>query len=184
MQGEEQLVLSAQAGDDRAFEQIYEEFFDKIYRYIVVRVGNQADAEDLTEEVFLKALESIGSFQWRGISIAAWLFRIAHNVVVDHLRRMSKRQTTPLEEGVPSGGPSPHEKATINLTMEKLKTALTRLTQAQQQVLSLRLAGGLSIAETARVMGKTEGAVKASQHSALVALRRIFSREYGDVPGV
>lgn len=184
MQGEEQLVLSAQAGDDRAFEQIYEEYFDKIYRYIVVRVGNQADAEDLTEEVFLKALESIGSFEWRGISIAAWLFRIAHNVVVDHLRRMSKRQTTPIEEGVPSRGPSPHEKAAINLTMEKLKTALTRLTQAQQQVLSLRLAGGLSIAETARVMGKTEGAVKASQHSALKALRRIFSREYGDAPGI
>ncbi|MFQ5874627.1 MAG: sigma-70 family RNA polymerase sigma factor [Dehalococcoidia bacterium] len=182
MQSEERLVRSAQAGDDRAFEQIYEEYFDKVYRYIAVRVGNQPDAEDLTEEVFLKALEAIGSFEWRGISIAAWLFRIAHNVVVDHLRRVSKRQTMPIEESVPCGDPSPHDKATINIAMDRLKEALGQLTQAQQQVLSLRLAGGLSIAETARVMGKTEGAVKASQHSALVAIRRIFSTEYGDAP--
>ncbi|MFQ5934035.1 MAG: sigma-70 family RNA polymerase sigma factor, partial [Dehalococcoidia bacterium] len=136
----------------------------------------------LTEEVFLKALEAIGSFEWRGISIAAWLFRIAHNVVVDHLRRISKRQTMPIEESVPSAGPTPHERASINITMDRLKKALGRLTQAQQQVLSLRLAGGLSIAETARVMGKTEGAVKASQHSALIAIRRIFSTEYADGP--
>ena len=68
MQSEERLVRSAQAGDDRAFETLYEEYFDKVYRYIVVRVGNQPDAEDLTEEVFLKALEAIGSFEWRGVS--------------------------------------------------------------------------------------------------------------------
>lgn len=182
MQSEERLVRSAQAGDDGAFEVLYEEYFDKVYRYIVVRVGNQPDAEDLTEEVFLKALQAIASFEWRGVSIGAWLFRIAHNVVVDHLRRISKRQTTPIEDTVPSGGPSPHEGATINIAMEKLKDGVKRLTQAQQQVLSLRLAGGLSIAETAKVMGKTEGAVKASQHSALVALRRMFATEYGDGP--
>ena len=180
MQNEEQVVQSAKTGDDRAFEQIYEEYFDKVYRYIYVRVGNPPDAEDLTEEVFLKALKSIGSFQWRGVSIAAWLFRIAHNVVVDHLRRISKRQTTPIEDNVPSVGPSPHDKAVINMTMARLKKALTRLTQAQQQVLSMRLAADLSIAETAKVLGKTEGAVKASQHSALVAIRRIFATEYGD----
>ncbi|MEE9199231.1 MAG: sigma-70 family RNA polymerase sigma factor [Dehalococcoidia bacterium] len=184
MQSEERIVRSAQAGDDRAFEQIYEEYFDKVYRYIAVRVGNQPDAEDLTEDVFVKALQSIGSFQWRGISIAAWLFRIAHNTVVDHLRRVSKRQTMPIEESVPCSGPTPHERATINLAMERLRHALSQLTQAQQQVLSMRLAGGLSIAETARVLGKTEGAVKASQHSALAAIRRIFSREFGDVPEV
>ena len=183
MQSEEQVVQSAKAGDDGAFEQIYEEYFDKVYRYIYVRVGNPPDAEDLTEEVFLKALQSIGSFQWRGVSIAAWLFRIAHNVVVDHLRRISKRQTMPIEDTVPSVEPSPHDKAVINITMERLKKALGRLTQAQQQVLSMRLAADLSIAETAKVLGKTEGAVKASQHSALVAVRRIFATEYGDVRG-
>ena len=102
--------------------------------------------------------------------------------MVDHLRRISKRQTTPIEDTVPSGGPSPHERATINIAMEKLKDGVKRLTQAQQQVLSLRLAGSLSIAETAKVMGKTEGAVKASQHSALVALRRMFATEYDEKP--
>ena len=180
MQGEEGIVRSAQAGDGRAFEQLYEEYFDKVYRYIVVRVGNKPDAEDLTEDVFLKALESINSFEWRGISIAAWLFRIAHNTVVDHLRRVSKRQTMPIEDTFPSSGPTPHDRATINLAMDRLKDALSKLTEAQQQVLSLRLAGGLTIAETARAMGKTEGAVKASQHSALVAIRRIFSKEFSN----
>ena len=180
MQNEEQVIQSAKTGDDRAFEQIYEEYFDKVYRYIYVRVGNPPNAEDLTEEVFLKALKSIGSFQWRGVSIAAWLFRIAHNVVVDHLRRISKRQIMPIEDNVPSVGPSPHDKTVISMTMERLKKALGRLTQSQQQVLSMRLAADLSIAETAKVLGKTEGAVKASQHSSLVAIRRIFATEYGD----
>ncbi len=182
MQNEEILIRSAQAGEAAAFEEIYEEFFDKVYRYIAVRVGNPSDAEDLTEEVFLKALQSIGSFEWRGISIVAWLFRIAHNIVVDHLRKTSKRQVMPIEETMPSNDASPHEKTTINITLDCVRKALSQLTHAQQQVLSLRLAGGLSIVDTAKVMGKTEGAVKASQHSALVAIRRIFAAENGDEP--
>ena len=105
MQTEQQLIESAQAGSDSAFEQIYEDYFDRIFSYIAARIGNRFDAEDLTEEVFLKALKSIGSFKWQGISIGAWLFRIAHNITVDHLRKMSKRQTMPIEERPIQQGP-------------------------------------------------------------------------------
>ena len=97
MQTEQQLIENAKAGSETAFEQIYEEYFDRIYAYIAARIGNRFDAEDLTEDVFVRALQSIGSFKWQGISIGAWLFRIAHNVTVDHLRKNSRRQTVPIE---------------------------------------------------------------------------------------
>ena len=180
MQSEQQLIESAQAGSNSAFEQIYEEYFDRIYSYIAARIGNRFDAEDLTEEVFLKALQSIGSFKWQGISIGAWLFRIAHNITVDHLRKMSKRQTMPIEESISSKSPSPEDRALTNIAVARVKQALSRLTQAQQQVLSLRLASGVSVAETAKILGKSEGAIKASQHSALAAIRRIFAAEHGE----
>ena len=179
MQSERQLIESAQAGDSYAFEQIYEEYFDRIYSYIAARIGNRFDAEDLAEDVFVKALQAIGSFRWQGISIKAWLFRIAHNVTVDHLRKMSKRQTTPVEDTIPERGPSPEQAAETNITMQRVNQAMSRLTQAQQQVLALRLGAGISVAETAKIVGKSEGAVKASQHSALAAIRRIFAAEYG-----
>lgn len=180
MQSEQQLIESAKAGSETAFEQIYEDYFERIYAYIAARIGNRFDAEDLTEDVFVRALQSIGSFKWQGISIGAWLFRIAHNVTVDHHRKNSRRQSVPIEDTLRSKGPSPEERAATNIAFEKVREVFDRLTQAQQQVLSLRLASGISVAETAKIMGKSEGAVKASQHSALAAIRRIFAAEYGE----
>ena len=133
MQTEQQLIESAQAGDEYAFEQIYEEYFDRIYSYIAARIGNRFDSE-----------------------------------------------TTPIEDTISSKGPSPEERAVTNIAVERVKQALSKLTQAQQQVLSLRLASGISVAETAKIMGKSQGAVKASQHSALAAIRRIFAAEHGE----
>ena len=83
MQDEESLMRRAQRRDPEAFTQLYEAYFDKIYRYIVIRIGNEMEAEDMTQQVFLKALQSISSFRWRGIPFSAWLFRIAHNLAVD-----------------------------------------------------------------------------------------------------
>jgi RNA polymerase sigma-70 factor (ECF subfamily) len=98
VQQEEELVRRAQKRDPEAFNQLYEEHFDRIYRYLVLKIGDRTEAEDLTQQVFLKALESIASYSWRGVPFSAWLFRIAHNQVVDYFRKMSKRKAIPLDE--------------------------------------------------------------------------------------
>lgn len=172
MQNERSLVHRAQRGDKEAFTQLYESHFDKIYRYVVLMIGNKTEAEDVTQQVFLKALQSIPSFKWKGIPFSAWLFRIAHNQAVDHLRRKTKRASVPLNESLVSSGDSPHSATERKIDIEQLLAATRRLTEAQREVISLRFSSELSIAQVARIMGKSEGAVKALQHSAIVALRR------------
>lgn len=172
MQGEESLVQRAQNNDQEAFAQLYEEHFDKIYRYLALRIGNEMEAEDMTQQVFLNALQSISSFRWKGVPFSAWLYRIAHNQAVDHLRKNKKRSTVPLDESLVSSGDSPHSAAERKMDIEQLLAATRRLTGAQREVISLRFTSELSIAQVAGIMGKSEGAVKALQHSAIVALRR------------
>ena len=167
----------AQQRDQEAFAQLYEEYFDKIYRYIVLRIRNEAEAEDMTQQVFLNVLKSISSFKWRGVPFSSWLFRIAHNQVVDYVRKKARRVTVPLDESLPDSGDSPEQVAERNLDIERLLAATKQLTRSQGEVISLRFAGGLSIAEAASVMGKSENAVKALQHSAILALRRIMVAE-------
>ena len=158
-----------------ALTQIYEENFDRIYRYIALKIGDRMEAEDLTQQVFLKALQSISSFKWKGMPFSSWLYRIAHNQIVDYFRKKSKRPTVALDERIPSVGDDPVKTTEIKLEMEELAAAATKLTDAQREVISLRFAGQLSIAEAARAMGKTEGAIKALQHSAVAALRRVLA---------
>ncbi len=172
MPSEESLVRRAQNNDQEAFAQLYEEYFDKIYRYLAMRVGNEMEAEDMTQQVFLNALRSISSFRWRGVPFSAWLYRIAHNQAVDHLRKKRKRASVPLDESLISSGDSPHSTTELKMDIEQLLTATKRLTEAQREVISLRFSSELSIALVARIMGKSQGAVKALQHSAIVALRR------------
>jgi len=175
VQDEQSLVHRAQQGDKEAFAQLYENHFDKIYRYVTLRIGNKTEAEDLTQQVFLNALRSISSFKWRGVPFSTWLFRIAHNLVVDYLRRGKKRATTPLDESLVSSDSSPQLAAEYKLDIEQLISATKRLTAAQREVISLRFASELSVAHVAKVMGKSQGAVKALQHSAVVALRKALS---------
>ena len=129
----------------------------------------------MTQQVFINALKSISSFKWRGAPFSAWLFRIAHNQVVDYLRKKSKRATVPLNESLRDKDPDPVTMMENKLDIEQLAMATKRLTRAQQEVISLRFAGELHISQVARVMGKSEGAVKALQHSAIVALRKALS---------
>ena len=171
MQDEESLVRRAQHRDQEAFAQLYEEHFDRIYRYITLKIGDAVEAEDLTQQVFLNSLRSISSFKWRGKPFSAWLFRIAHNQVVDYLRR-KKRTAVPLEEKLVSGDDNPQLVAEQKLDIEQILSATKRLTDAQREVISLRFASELSIAQVAEVMGKSQGAVKALQHSGIVALRQ------------
>jgi len=175
VQDEECLVRRAKQRDQAAFAQLYEEYFDKIYRYVALRIGDRMEAEDITQQVFLNAIQAISSFKWRGIPFSAWLFRIAHNRVVDYLRRKAKAATAPLDESLVASDDDPQLIAGQRLDIERLLSAARKLTPAQQEVISLRFAGELSIAQVAKIMGKSEGAVKALQHSAIVALRKALS---------
>jgi RNA polymerase sigma-70 factor (ECF subfamily) len=174
---EEDLVRRAQRGDPEAFAKLYEAHFDKIYRYIALKVGNRADAEDLTQQAFLKATEAIGSYRWKGLPFASWLFRIAHNQVIDHFRRLSKESGVPLDEAITVSSDDPASLAEQRLTVAQLVAACDQLTEAQREVIYLRFGSELSIAETAKVMNKREGAIKGLQHDAVVKLRRMIYRD-------
>jgi len=175
VQNEESLVRRAQQRDQEAFTQLYEQHFDRIYRYVALKIGDKIEAEDMTQQVFLNALQSISSFKWKGIPFSAWLFRIAHNQMVDYLRKKTRRATVPFDESQVSSDSNPQLVAEHRLDVEQLVSATKRLTEAQREVISLRFAGELSIAQVAKVMGKSEGAVKALQHSAIAALRKALS---------
>ena len=183
VQDEQDVVRRARDGDKESFAELYETYFDKIYRYVVVRIGNKTEAEDMTQQVFVKAYKHIRSYKWKGVPFSAWLFRIAHNVVVDSYRRESKRPTVPLDESLLVGDDDPQQAVERRLDFERVMEATRGLTKAQREVISLRFAGGLAIAEAARAMGKSEGAIKALQHSAIAALRRTLLAGENGVKG-
>ncbi len=181
VQGEGDLVRRAQQGDQQAFAQLYEEHFDRVYRYVVLKIGDRMEAEDMTQQVFLNAFQSVSSYKMKGSPFASWLYRIAHNKVVDHLRKKT-RQPVQLEESMASSyitDGDPQLVAEQNISAQQLVKAIKLLTGAQQEVISLRFAAGLSIAEVAKTMGKSEGAIKALQHSAVLALRKIMVSKDG-----
>ena len=172
MQDEQSLVQRAQQHDQEAFAQLYERYFDKIYRYVAFKIGNRVEAEDMTQQVFVNALHSISSYKWRGFPFSAWLFRIAHNQVVDYLRKRARQPAISLNEPLVASEGNPHNITEQKMNIEQLVLATRELTSAQQEVILLRFSGELPIAQVASIMGKSEGAVKALQHSAIVALRK------------
>jgi len=176
LQDEEVLVQRAQKQDNEAFAQLYEAYFDKIYRYISFRVRNDMEAEDMTQQVFMKVLNSILSYKSQGVPFSSWVYRIAHNLVVDFMRQQNKKSTVDIDGlQLVSLAEDPQEMIEKQIDVEDLKKATQRLTASQQEVLSLRFAGELSIIECAQIMGKSEGAIKALQHSAVLALRKALA---------
>jgi RNA polymerase sigma-70 factor (ECF subfamily) len=173
---EENIVLKAQRQDTEAFTQLYDAYFDKIYRYVAVRIRNEMEAEDIAQQVFMKMLQSISSYQCKGVPFSAWLYRIAHNQVIDFLRQQNKKATVDIEGmPLPDTGDDPQSIIEQQFDIEHLKQSMKKLTPSQQEVLSLRFTGDLSIAECAQIMGKSEGAIKALQHSAVQALKRVMA---------
>jgi RNA polymerase sigma-70 factor (ECF subfamily) len=165
------LVDRAKEGDRDAFEELYRLHVDQIYRYLHIRVGDSHDAEDLTTQTFLKMLESIGRYNRRSVPFGAWLFRIAHNLAVDHFR--ATRRSRPADEvPEPVGGhePSAEDRALDSLAHERMLTLMNRLSDDQQKVLTLKFVLDFSNGEAATVLGKTEGSVKSLQHRALDSL--------------
>ena len=174
----EGLVAKAQEGDVASFAALYEQFFDPVFRYVSFRTGNRMDAEDITGDVFIRMVGSISSFRWQGHRFSSWLFRIAHNLVVDYFRARARKATVPLEAAavVPqSSAADPETHTQINLMMEHVYGAMESLTAWQREVISLRFAAGLSVAETAQAVGKKENAVKALQHAGLKKLKLLLA---------
>jgi RNA polymerase sigma-70 factor (ECF subfamily) len=168
------LVARGQQGDREALEELYLIHFDRIYSYLHVSVGNRHDAEDLTTQTFLKMLEKIGSFRWQSAPFSAWLFRIAHNLAMDHFRAGRRWQPT---EDVPE--PPPHDaepsaefEALRTIGRESMLKLIEHLSPEQQQVLTLKFVFNLTNEEVAAVLDKTHGAVKSLQHRALVSLQK------------
>ena len=172
---EEILVRQAIAGSEEAFSRLYDENFDKIYRYVYLKVGNRTEAEDLTQEVFLKALGAIGSYKWRQLPFASWLFRIAHNEVIDHFRKQKKQ--TRLNNRTLNTENNPIAIAEQSLERKQLMAAVENLSPAQREVIYLRFVAELSIAEVAKTLSKSEGTVKALQYGGIVALRKILTEK-------
>lgn len=171
------LIQKAKDFDSEAWAQIYRRYYPKIYAYLHYRVGDVDLAEDITANVFLHAVERIKSFTYRGFPLSSWLYRIAHNQMVDHFRRKAKVATKPLTEELLAKRGGVHEEMEGALVREDLSSALKNITEEQQQVVLLKFFGGLSNAEVARIIRKPEGAVKALQHRALASLRRILGTE-------
>ncbi|MFW6151125.1 MAG: sigma-70 family RNA polymerase sigma factor [Chloroflexota bacterium] len=174
---EKDTVTRAIRGDGEAFAGLYDQYFDKVYRYIYLRLGNHTEAEDLTQEVFVKALEAIGAYRWRNLPFASWLFRIAHNSTVDHVRRQGKAERVEMEDVtvMPDTGPGPAALAEQRFEVEELKANIRKLSPAQREVISLRFGAGLSTAEVSEALGKNTGTVKALQYNGIVALRKLMT---------
>lgn len=174
--GERAIVDAARAGDELALAELYKVYFPRVYRYILARMGNPYDSEDLTEEVFMRVLDAIERFQWRDAPFSAWLFRIAHNAVISQRRKEGARgRSSPLSEALPVGSQGPEEMVANRLVLGEVMKAAATLPEAQRRVISLRFGAGLSVAETARAMGKGEGNVKVIQHKAIAKLREMLT---------
>ena len=171
------LVDRAQKGDRDALEELYLIHFDRIYSYLHVSVGNRHDAEDLTTQTFLRMLESIGKFKFQAAPFSAWLFRIAHNLAMDHFRasrRWQPEEEVPEPEGAEEY--SAEEEAMHSIGRKSMLELIEGLSQEQQQVLTLKFVFNFSNAEAATILGKTEGAIKSLQHRALASLQKQIAK--------
>jgi len=175
---EEEIIQRAINGDREAFTCIYDLHFDKIYRYIYVKVHSRAEAEDLTQDVFIKAYGGLKNYKWRDLPITAWLFKIAHNRVIDYLRKSSKEKKVDLNEADAISAGDPVYMTEQNFEVYELKNALNKLPDAQREVATLRFISELSISEVAQTLGKSEGTVKALQFNAITSLRKLL---YGKI---
>jgi len=176
---EEQLLVLASDFDEAALGEIYERYESKIYSYIYRRTGAPALAEDLTAQVFLKMLEAIRAQKSWHSSFSGWLYRIAHNLVIDHYRRRDRRQYVSIDDApiLRADKDDPVQASESSLDSERLRSAIHRLTTEQGQVISLRFLEGYSISEVAGMMEKTEGAIKALQYRAVATLRGLLEHE-------
>jgi RNA polymerase sigma-70 factor (ECF subfamily) len=153
---------------------LYDEYYDRIARYVYVRIRDRAEAEDIAGEVFLKALKSLKSYREQGVPMQGWLFRIAHNLTVDYIRKINKQRTIPIDSVVLSDETDPADAAERKFELERATRAMMQLTEEQREVINLRFFGGLTSQEVGKILNKSDGAVREMQRAALEKLRGIM----------
>ena len=172
------LVQRAGQRDQAAFAELYDHFLGAVYRYVYYRVGNRADAEDLSEQVFLQAWAAIDRFRWQGKPFLAWLYALAHNVVIDWRRRAHPTLSLDDDENsLDPHHPSAERDIVQSVDAAMLASAIGRLTAEQQQVITLKFIEGFDTAQVAQLMDKREGTIRALQLRALQSLRRELERQ-------
>ncbi len=176
---EKMLLEGAASFDERALGELYDRYEARIYSYIYRRTGNESLAEDLTAQVFLKMLEAIRSDKGWHSSFSGWLYRIAHNAVIDYYRQRDRQQQVSLEDTLTTTASdhNPVVMAEASLDAQRLRTAIDRLTEEQSEVITLRFLEGYSISEVAEMLDKTEGSIKALQYRAVTTLRQLLQHE-------
>lgn len=168
----ERLVATAKAGDPEAFGSLFDVYYGPVCRYVAARVGRPSDAEDLAQLVFVKALEALPRYELRGVPFGGWLFRLARNVVIDHVRTRREHVTLDVIVEKSTDDDGPDELAALRQEMESVAHALRRLTPDQREAIELRFFAGLSAKEAAVAMGRQEGTVRGLQFRAIASLRR------------
>ncbi len=168
----------AERSNEAKLASLYEEYYGKIAHYAYVRIGNKTEAEDIAGEVFLRALDSLKSYKERGIPMQAWLFRIAHNLVVDHLRKMTKQKTVPIDTVQVETDADPVTVVETNIELTRVTKAMEELTGEQREVLELRFFGGLTSKETGSILNKGDGAVREMQRAGIEKLRKLLVTDY------
>ena len=173
------LVTAAQGGDGEAFGQLYDRYADTVFRFIYFRVNDRALAEDFTSETFLRALRRISTISYQGRDIGAWFVTIARNIILDHMKSARNRLEITTADTVEGDQrePSPEAAVLDLLTSERLMAAVSRLGDEQRECVMLRFIQGFSVSETAAVMGKNDGAIKALQHRAVRKLAELVGNE-------
>jgi RNA polymerase sigma-70 factor, ECF subfamily len=176
LDNERRLVDLAKSGDGEAFGQLYEAYFDRVYRFIFFRVTDDHIAEDLASQVFLKAWENLHRYHPRG-PFLAWLYAIARNTVIDNYR--TRKQVVSLDEAAPIAAQDDKldDRMQFQFEVQSLREAMQHLTSEQQEVIMLKFMADYDTAQIAKEMGKTEGAIRALQMRALQALARVMSKE-------
>lgn len=171
------LIQKVISRDPDAFGRLYDMYVDRVYRHVYYRVGNVADAEDLTQQVFLKAWQAIDRYKKTASPFLAWLMTISHNLVVDFYRSKKDKAYLDAEVTADDLASSPERIAEARFDQQQLRGAILQLRSDQQQAILLRFIEGFQYAEIASLLGKSEGAIRVILHRALVALRRILEKE-------
>jgi len=178
---ETMLVQRAIGYDAEAFGKLYDMHVDRVYRHIYYRVGNEADAEDLTQQVFFKAWQAIGRYKKMASPFIAWLMTISHNLVVDFYRTRKDRAYLEAEILADDSAPSPERTAEASFEQQRLRRAILQLGGDEQQVVMLRFIEGFEFTEIASLLKKKEGNIRVILHRALVKLRTILEKEGGQI---
>jgi RNA polymerase sigma-70 factor, ECF subfamily len=178
----DRLVAEAKGGNPDAFGQIFDVYVEPLHRFIASRVNRPSDAEDLTQLVFVKALEALPRYESRGIPFGGWLFRLARNAIIDQVR--TRKDSVPLNTAVTreTEDIGPEARATLREDLERVARAMTELTEDQREVIELRFFAGLSVVEVAVAMGRQEGTIRGLQFRAIAALRRNLGIQVAHAP--